>query len=165
MILEDGAESNGNELLFNDLFCSTCGYRLTGLKPGGDCPECGSSIQKTIDSTDYANRKWLTMTGWGLIAQLLLTCFSLVEDLIYSMMFSSSAGRQSPFFILHEVWRYTGPLLHLGAAILLTWPRPRNVSRLRALRWITITLAVTYLLSSQLIYFLQSSSPSSAVDW
>ena len=51
MTPEDGAESNGNELLFEDLSCSACGYRLTGLKPRGDCPECGSSIQKTIDST------------------------------------------------------------------------------------------------------------------
>jgi hypothetical protein len=38
-----------DELIDADMPCLRCGYNLRGLKPVGQCPECGSRIEKTVD--------------------------------------------------------------------------------------------------------------------
>ena len=38
-----------DELIEADMPCLRCGYNLRGLKPVGQCPECGARIEKTVE--------------------------------------------------------------------------------------------------------------------
>lgn len=44
-----GESPLSDELIDADMPCLRCGYNLRGLKPVGQCPECGSRIEKTVD--------------------------------------------------------------------------------------------------------------------
>jgi hypothetical protein len=47
---EDPTEaSEYNEPFDKDLPCIRCGYNLRGLKPDGNCPECGAPIRKSLN--------------------------------------------------------------------------------------------------------------------
>jgi hypothetical protein len=37
-----------DELIDEDMPCLRCSYNLRGLKPVGQCPECGARIEKTV---------------------------------------------------------------------------------------------------------------------
>ena len=51
-----------------DLHCIDCGYNLRGLPTDGACPECGTSIERSMrgDALRFANVEWLKKVRLGL---------------------------------------------------------------------------------------------------
>lgn len=47
--------------------CHRCGFLLTGLRPGGDCPECGYPIARSLvdDLLEHAEPRWLRTVRLG----------------------------------------------------------------------------------------------------
>ena len=52
---------DGNGRVAVSVPCVSCGYDLRGLSPDGECPECGASIQTSIDSQRlfFTSPRWL----------------------------------------------------------------------------------------------------------
>src|SRR5205814_37752 len=50
-----------------DISCISCGYNLRTLSVSAVCPECGTTIEKslTTDRLDAADPRWLRRVRWG----------------------------------------------------------------------------------------------------
>jgi len=151
------ADRNDEELPDDSPSCRTCGYNLKGLPSDGCCPECGRPIRESSDGADlnYADRRWLRMVGWGLIALAVLICLPFLRSTIYSAIpfFQGSPIDGNSFGLLvYPAFDWAMRLLHLAAAVLLTWPRAKRKSDhgTEYLRWFIIGLAVAHIISSKL---------------
>lgn len=122
-----------------DLPCIHCGYNLRGLAPDGRCPECGTSIARSIhgDLLSAADPAWLTRVSQGLTlvyAVFVTFLASIAVLIVVAVIFKSFGwhGTFSPQGLTRTVLLFLFAALPIAAVILLllgifglTTPDPR----------------------------------------
>lgn len=97
--------------------CVGCRYDLRGLPPDGNCPECGLSIERSLDPrrTVFAKRKWLygVVLGIGLVFVSLTFC---TAALVLNWVMLSSPGQWWQATWLHRLVWLQGEMLHTAYA-------------------------------------------------
>ena len=91
--------SFSSDTVAEGVICIRCAYELVGLRPAGDCPECGTAIARSLseDRIVDADPLWLrriilglALLGWGPWAVLLSIILTLMISLT---LVASSASR------------------------------------------------------------------------
>lgn len=61
---------DGGTPSYVSLACTTCGYNLTGVSIGGNCPECGVSVQSSLEAnmTQQTNAFAVTSLVLGIVS-------------------------------------------------------------------------------------------------
>jgi hypothetical protein len=120
-----------------DWVCIACEYPLRGLDPKGKCPECGTSIARSLrdDRLAHASPFWV----FRLSQATTLLCFAALLTLIFEFTFSLPIGtavRQGSLAIgmLASIRHPMDVLVWVGLWLLGT-PEDVTAGRYRSRRW------------------------------
>lgn len=63
-----------------NITCITCGYMIRGIDPQGDCPECGTPVNRSLhgDLLRFRDPRWLQLLARGMMCLLLWFALSIV---------------------------------------------------------------------------------------
>jgi hypothetical protein len=110
------------ELIVDDLSCVHCGYNLRGLTRDHICPECGTSIARSIygNQLRYCDPQWLETLRFGTA----LTLWNILITILLYMgaVIMASAGAPAAITTLVTL---IAQGLGVWAAFLITTPEPR----------------------------------------
>lgn len=84
---------HGGAVIVDDRACGKCGYNLKGLRTGGKCPECGTSIRKHTprgESLVEAPREYLE--GLRLAANVLGGCVFVLAIIVPGLVYLTNAS-------------------------------------------------------------------------
>jgi len=113
--------------------CLRCGYDLQGLSAGGNCPECGMGVDRSLAAGDelrHAPPAWLAGLTWG--AWLLSVC--LLALAVVPFVYPSVPG---PGRVVADSFMLAMSLAFVAGTWLLTRPQPRFDETTPARRWVT----------------------------
>ena len=102
--------------------CARCGYNLRGLKPDGHCPECGSSIEQSLQGNflRFADPVWLDKLRFGTT----LMIWNIIIMVIALVGVSVLTGVLGLPPILVVILSLIASGIGVAAAILVTSPEP-----------------------------------------
>jgi len=161
--MDDAPEPDGVAAVIaaieTDQPCARCGYNLRGLRPDGHCPECGSSIEQSLQGNllRFADPAWLdrlrlgtTLMIWDVIA---------TGAALFAVWIVAISATPSPdsFFILLPIIQIIGLIVSAigaAAAVLVTRPEPivLRAAEPVTLRKVVRLAAVLAVLSTVLLY-------------
>ncbi len=157
--------------------CIICDYDLHGLDPAGNCPECGTPIERSLkgDLLRYADQSWLTRVHlgmrlitfamWGVAAAIAIFIAGVVIEAIADMReyTALAAAIEYSFLPIQGCWLLAICCL-LAGLWLATTLEPREASRATMrpvlLRW--TSLAVLPVLA---VWMLSSSKAAAIPVW
>jgi len=161
---EDSAQPVGSELVEDEIPCVYCGYLLRGLEPEGECPECGSPIERSLrgDLLCYADPDWLarlrrgvSLILWYIALLFLLIILSMFAGILFAATNPGGASGQAvPINVIMQGLGVLLGLVYLVGIFLVTAPEPRiadledPVTLRRTIRTCTIVAVIGGLLEA-----------------
>lgn len=142
----------------NDTRCVRCRYNLRGLMPAGYCPECGTSIARTLsnDSLGFADSRWLIWVCRGCLVMAVAGWIAIGLGLTGGLIACArefggvqTLGRASTRVWPVELYRVAVAVGSVGLAAglwLMTTPQPQRAAAGQVARVLARWLGVTALL-------------------
>ncbi len=143
--------------LTGDLACRSCGYNLRGIHASGECPECDTSVGRSVygDSLQYCEPRWMKSVARGANLLLCAIVLNLFLRLALAVLVSSVGlaavvdhGATILMFVIVAIqaagfWLATMPDPGLGR--LETAYSSRRIARVALLTSIALNLATMLL--------------------
>lgn len=75
-------------LIDEDIPCRRCGYNLKTLSPESKCPECGTSVSRSIhgDLLRFADPDWVRKLATGTLTTMIGACLAIMGWLVFTAM-------------------------------------------------------------------------------
>jgi MFS family permease len=122
--------------------CIICDYDLRELDPAGNCPECGTPIERSLkgDLLRYADTTWLEVVHrglrliawamWGIVAVILImVCGGIVEAIATSLGYAIlDEATEYLAWPVNFIWLVTGCFVFAGLWFAST-PEPRDINK------------------------------------
>lgn len=155
-----GERRNAGKHITGNFPCRSCGYNLRGMERDGQCPECGASVNWSLNGyrLGYADKSWLERLRSGaylvLVAINVLVFGGAVLFLMGSVIKNMSAGSFAELFVEWTVtaWLATSLIAYAVGVWKMTTvePNAKEIGRAAGFRlfarYVTAGSAVGFLL-------------------
>ena len=136
--------ADAGEVLNSDVGCIGCGYNLRGLPPGGRCPECGASVEESLQGHClwFANKNWLRKLRWAMLLGVSAAMLSFLLGLVMSVAPNLMADLSTIVLASYGLFGIAIRSISLAGIWLLTSAEPSRLAQETPVNLRTVVRAV-----------------------